>query len=216
VSADRTRQLIDQLAADAAPVAPLPRLRTSVAWLVGLGLVIASSAVALLGNASTERLSDATFPAVLAGLACVAVGGCLAGLASAVPGRDAARRSGLALAAAGAVAALGSVLLALPGHAGPGQGFYVEAAYCVGSGVSFSLVPVALAVWLARRAWVLSPWLTTAMLLLGTTAGGAVAVQLICPLSDPWHVLLGHDGVPLIATAIAAPLVAPWVRRFAG
>lgn len=219
MSADRTHELIERLAADATPVVPLPPLRVTAGASVLLGLGVAFAAVVGTGAAPFHRAGDGVFIGVLAGLLVAAFAGCVAGQASAIPGREQLAMRSACVAAAGLAWAVGAGALAVGGVAGSlelGRAFDEWAVRCLLTGAGFAAVSLGLGLVLARRAWPLAPWTTAVLLLVGTTAFGATTIQLICPLTDPLHVLVGHNGIPLLATPLIAPLAAASIRRFAG
>jgi hypothetical protein len=211
MSADRTAHLISELAADLSPVRPVPQLRVAAAGLLGFGAVVVATAIAWNGG-----LTDATITpswlGVSAGIALLAAAGCFGGLAAAVPGRDAAASLGAALAAGGL--ALGVTAAFLGIEAGVTLPLSeVPVAACFGAGVAFAVGPALLGTGLARRWWVLGPLQTATLMLLGTTAIGALAVHMTCPLSDAMHMLVAHNGMPLVATVLAIPAAVVWLRR---
>ena len=96
--------LIQELAANLSPVQRIPRLRRVAGWALLLAAATTALGLLVLGQRS-DLLGligrDLGFSAALGGLALVAVGGVLGGLAAAVPGREPLARLGLGLALAG-------------------------------------------------------------------------------------------------------------------
>ena len=67
-----------------------------------------------------------------------------------------------------------------------------------------SLVPAWLLVVMVRRAAPLSLAWTGALAAMAALSTGAVAIQFICPLTDPGHALLGHFAPVIFLGAIGA------------
>jgi len=113
---DETHDFVRELARDLAPVERIPRLRTAAAAVLALWAVVAVSLVAWKGGVpalwSADRLTSGA-GAILLGLCLAGVGGVVAALAAAVPGRGALARTGSALLGAGLLVAagLGALLL---------------------------------------------------------------------------------------------------------
>lgn len=214
--ADRTSRLIEELAANLAPVTPLPRLRAAIAGLLAVGTVVVVGVVVGSGGMTAARLDragDSSWLGIAVGLVLLALGGCAGGLASGIPGRNSVAKGGAAVAALGFVTALVSALVGVGAGESWSAAVSSGAGHCFVSGVTFAIVPVLVGVAIARRAWPLEPRLTAVLVLLGTMALGALAVHLTCPLTNALHMLLGHNATPLVATAIAAPVATLWLRR---
>jgi hypothetical protein len=216
VSADPTRSLIAQLVGDLTPVKPVPPL-----WLA-LTLVLAAAAPVALAAWGMQGLrngpwldfsADPAFAGVLIGLAAIAVGGCVAGLASAIPGRGAAAISAAALATSGALLAIGVSAAISLRQSGQPLGLTLADPPCIAWAVVFSALPVAAGIGLCSRGWAARPSLTAALTLLGAGAIGALLVHATCPVVEARHLLLGHCSTPLLLSAAGAVLLGPWLRR---
>ena len=214
---DPSLGLLDQLVADLAPVKPVPRL-----WLAVTGPLAAGAAVALTvlltqglrSQVWPEFARDVAFFGVLLGLAAIGVGGCTAGLASAIPGRGTAVAIAGTAALIGTATAIGVAATMSPWDAAASFSSSAAAA-CIGWGLIFSLVPVAAGVRLTRRTWAPRPSVTAGLTLLGATALGSLVVHLSCPVLEGRHVLVGHCSTPLLMAALGGVVLGRWMRSWA-
>jgi len=204
----RTEDLIVELASRVEPVRPLPSpaVRT-VGWLIVAAACAAAGMAAFglrhgLGDLarSTEFLATA-FIAIAAVLF-----GSFAALVLAVPG---AERSPALRGSTLALVALWFVLLVTAIVRG-GEGFSAIADWpvCFLRVLLISLVPAWLLVVMVRRAAPLSLAWTAALAAMAALSTGAIAIQFICPFTDPGHALLGHLGPVILLGAVGA-LMAP-------
>jgi hypothetical protein len=175
-----------------------------VAYALSLGLHAALGAPLPL-LAPGVPWSEASFLALLAGLALAGAGGLGAALAGAVPGRELearwARRLalvGTALAALGAVAWLARTEPWLP---------LASSLRCTAHATALGVAPFAVVGFFLVRAWGRRPYRLAAWASLGTLALGAVVVHASCTLGGALHVVLGHMAAPLCtALLLALPL----------
>jgi hypothetical protein len=194
MSGDSTRELIRELASELAPVRPLPRVRFVAAAVLLAWLAIGVVDVALKG---------------LAGLLLAGVGGVLAALALAVPGRERLARAAFALGAAGmAIAAgVGFALVARSplaewrwpvGHDWP----------CLFTALTVGLVPALALGWFGGRAAPFRPLAIALAAAAGSAALGGSVSQATCAADDPMHLMLGHVIAPAVgAFALTLPLL---------
>lgn len=212
MSADPTRDLIRDLAGDLTPVRPLPRLRFVVAAVLLLWLAIGVVGVALRGLAPTffETLAmPVSAGGIFAGLFVAGLGGVLAALALAIPGRERLARAAFALGGAGMAIAAG-VGLALIARS-PLVEWRWPAGHdlpCLLTALVVGLVPALALGWFAGRAAPFRPLAVALAAAAGAAALGGSVAQATCPAADPMHLMLGHVIVPALgAFALALPLL---------
>jgi hypothetical protein len=199
-----TEDLVVRLAREAAPVTPLhpPAVRL-LRWLAltaacgVLGLVI----YGLRADSATMTERPGFVRDVALGLVVLLAGGSAA-LVLAVPG---AERRGAARWAAAAGPAVW-ILLVWSAVAEQGQGFTDMRHWpiCAVRILSVALVPAIALILMVRRAAPLRPAWASGLAVAAATAGGALAIQLTCPIVDPGHVLLGHVAPVATFGALAA------------
>ena len=212
--------IVDSLVEDLQPVHRLPRLRIvlvgcAALWILGwLGLIAIEVMPARLREFDPWG-EGALAIAIAGGLLGVGIGGLLAGVAGAVPGRGAAGRLGAGVAGLGALVAVGAGL-AYVSQAGLGSGSIWQAIGGVDCPVRAALLSAApaagafalLAQGLPRSA------ATLAFAGFGAAGLGALAMALVCPGAAGAHVLFAHVLAPLwVCLVLAAPT---WwlLRRF--
>lgn len=205
--------LRERIAADLRPVRPLrsPAARALTLFPIGIALVVLVPAFwglrsnyALLGSGMAWGLSSIQS---LAGLLLVG-----AALREAVPGRELSARA-IALSV-GAAAAVFVGLTLLTEAAVPNvEPHAVVLRYiweCFWMSAASSIVPLAIAGWLAARALPTRPMVAGALCGLGTGLMNDAGVRLFCWVDSPRHVIAAHGGAILfltIAGAAAASLV---------
>jgi hypothetical protein len=171
----------------------------------------------LPGLAPGVPWGSAAFLALLLGLGALASGGLVAGLAGAIPGREALAQTGRWLGWAGlgvcAAAALASCLSpgALHSEVPP-----VAALMCLARAAALAALPALVASFFVARAYERRARMGGVWIGLGAVALGAAAVHASCSAGGIPHVLLGHLLGPLAVAALAGALLAPWLRRGAG
>lgn len=87
--------------------------------------------------------------------------------------------------------------------------------FCFRGSVAVGAPTLLLAGWLLARALPALPWLAGALFGAGAGLTADATWRLMCPVSDPWHVLVGHGaavGVLTLAGAVGAWLAARRVR----
>lgn len=208
-----TTGVIDQLTADLRPVRRVPSMRVAIGALLMIEFAVVSIAW-LSGMAALSPIAirgDVGFYGLMVSLMVLAVGGSMAGLAAATPGREQTMRLGWIAASVGlGAAALSSVFAT---GARPDLAFGAPETQCLLASVTFGLAPIAAGTLLVWRSWSGRPWRTSAGLLLGTTALGALAVQMVCPVGGTGHVLLSHCSAPLLVAMLGSLVVAPLLAR---
>jgi len=219
VSPQDNERLIEELVARLVPVRRVSRPGIALcavvgAWLLGLGWMGAGHGLppALRGAGP----ATGGFVGVLVGLGLCALGGSAAGLAAAIPGREAGIRiggslGGLGLVVAIAAASLGLVLSTGSADAAP----FSASARCFASAVGLAALPGSVLGLCVLRGWVGRPLGATLLVLAGAFGLGGLGVHLLCPLVDPGHVLAGHVSAPVVTAALGAWPGAALLRRYA-
>jgi hypothetical protein len=212
----KTDELIVELARSAGPVRPLPSPAIRLAWWTSASVPLMVLAVVAIG----PRADVATVmsqPAFL-GMAVVTIVTALLSAASAlvlsIPGAEGSMwRRALPLAA-GAVWTLALAYLLIAGGAGLGSSpIHVT---CVIEIAGLSLVPGWALFAMLRRAAPLERAWTGALATLAAAAIAAAATQIICPVDDPAHQLVGHllpVAVLSMLGAIAGQRYLNWMSR---
>ncbi len=201
-----TEEVVARLVDEVEPVRRVSALRWQVMRVAAIWVATAALAAVWMGMHPLAVLQRSGISAsIAAALALLGFAGLTLGLALRIPGRER-----LASAAAGGTAVglgiLGAVALMMPGYV-------VDAAslaQCTGR--SFLLaVPsglVAMAVALRGAGW--RPALTGLALATGATSLGALLVHMSCQSQDPWHWLIAHALLPVLA-GIPMGLLAAWI-----
>lgn len=212
------RDLIGALAADLRPVRRAPPLvlaAGAVLAVASAGVVVVLSAVPALDAIGLRLVARPEFTGVLLGLVVAGVAGTLSALSGAAPDREpgALRAGALAAGAVALAAALCLVVwsLAQPGPAVPLSGHLA----CLRRSAAFAMAPAAALLFFCLRGWVARPSLSAAAGLIGAFSLGALAVHLECEALEPQHLLIGHLGAPVLATALGIPPLGWLLRRFA-
>jgi hypothetical protein len=205
----KTEDLIVQLTGSLEPVQPLaPPFVRLIRW-TALSLGVATLGVLVIG--ARRDIADTLREPAFAALVVLAIATGIAAAASAlilsVPGneRSPAQRSVPLLLFGGWAAALAVMLvsggaaldrlIALPVHA-----------LCVIEIAGFALIPGWVLFNMLRRAAPLKPVWTAGLAALAATALGAAATQILCPIDDPAHHLVGHMTPALLFTMLGASL----------
>lgn len=209
MTTDPTEKLIVDLVGGLTPVRRLPSVSVRmIQWLAAAAL-IAGGAVWLTG--SRADLSHAiAAPGVLLslGLALAAsMTAALLALRLSVPGAD--RSAGLRFVPGAIVAVWVAALVLSARGAGAGWSALMQEplhAACIGRVVAIAVVPVLLLAREVRRGFALDAVSATALAALGGSALAAMAVQLVCPIDRPAHLLTSHV-LPMLAVVITATAV---------
>lgn len=209
MSPESLEQTIGRLTRELRPVRRVTPIRVGWLWALAAGLAGAALGGGLRADWAVRLAGVGPFPAVALGLALAAAGGMAAGLASAVPGRETAARSGGGLVAGGlglAVLALAAAALVAGGGAALWNAPPPGAAdlRCLVRALLLALPPAgALGLWVVR-AVPLRPGASAALVGAGSGALGALAVHFACPADALRHVLLGHVLAPVCAALLLA------------
>lgn len=218
---DALRRTIDELTSGLRPVRRVPRLRLAFGAVALIGVLVGALALVSSLELRTDLIRlvgrDPGFTGILTGLALVAAGGLLAGLAASVPGRERVARAGLALGVAGVAtsAITGSALLlagGLPLRAEPPLSYD---ATCLATSCLLALPAGLAAVVLAGRAAPYRPLLSALAAASGAVAIGAFAVHLSCPCDGLRHALLAHALAPVSGGVLLAVPFHAALRRAA-
>jgi hypothetical protein len=215
-----TDRLVEDLARNVSPVAPLPRIRTVLFGVLAVW-ALAFGAVMWLGSGAVDPdgavpHGDPRFLLVGLGFGVFAVGATLRALAGAIPGREPTAGAGVRVAAIGAAVIALAFLWVFVGG-GSALGDLGGSMLCMGHAVMLALLPlVAVSLFLAR-AYVRNPAVAAAFAATGTIGLGALAVHVSCHGGGWLHVLLGHAFAPFaVGCLLAIPLglaLRLWSRR---
>lgn len=215
MSDERTDALIRELARDLTPVRPIPPVGRMAAGVLLLWAVVAAAGIVVRGlhpGFGEALLMEVGAAGVFAGMVVAGVGGVVAALAGAVPGRERLARGALAagLAGLGAAAGVGTLLVVQSPAAGdaPPSSHLV----CLTAALVVAFLPALAAVAFAGRALAHRPLGVALAAASGTAALGAVTAQASCPWADPVHLMLGHVLAP-VAGAVVLTLPLLWALR---
>lgn len=207
----RTARLLDALVEDAQPVRrirPLAPTAIGVAlayllwWGIGVRWLAGEDAFVRLGFA----LADGFFLGLLLG-----VGGATAlALVGREPGRPRAACAASAVCLAGVAVACVTFVLRLRHDAGE-LSLRAEAE-CAEHALLLGALPAALLLAVVLGGWRGRPLASATAATVGGLALGASMVQMLCPASGAWHVMLGHLLGPL-AVGSALAITAAWGWR---
>lgn len=210
--------LIVQLAQDAGPVVPPPAPSARLGRWAGRALLVTAvtvlvigaraDAMALLRQPAFLGLGAATLLTALLSAACALVlsipGAERSPMQRALPFAAASAWIGLLAVLVGAGGNAVSRLLALPIHP-----------LCIIEIAGLGLIPGWTLFEMLRRAAPLQRTWTAALATLAAVSMGAVGTQLLCPIDDPAHHLVGHVIPVAIFTVIGAVACTPfldWMR----
>jgi len=201
-----TEEVVARLVGEIEPVRRVPALRWQVIRVAAIWVATAALAAVWMGMHPLVIVHRSGISAsIAAALALLGFAGLTLGLALRIPGRER-----LASAAAGGIAAglgiLGAVALMMPGSV-------VDAAslaQCTGRSLLLAVPSglVAMAVALRGAGW--RPALTGLALATGATSLGALLLHMSCRSQSPWHWLIAHALLPVLA-GIPMGILAAWV-----
>lgn len=194
-----TEAMIRQLAADLAPVKPLGRVRDTV--LAALAISLPFYGYWLITSGVREQfrrgeMPDFVYLVVAIALLLVAVGGLIAGLASAVPGREDDARLGGGVLFAGLT--LATLVLAAQWILGtPAILEISRSSIQCAMAAGMLAIPSALLVarFTVRGAARHFPW-ALSLACAGAMAVSSAVVHLTCSHAEPIHLVLGHGFAP--------------------
>ena len=208
-----TDELIVQLARSARPIRPLPPPGVRAMRWSAAALLVMLVAIVVIGPRADLplALSRPVFLGSLVALLLTLASGTTAAFVLSVPGagRSSAQRVLPLLMAAGwsAIWLIAAAAGGTPGTAPIHSGCAIQIAVCAAATgwLLFAMVV---------RAAPLQPLWTAAVASVSSMATGAVVAQVLCPLDDPMHQLIGHVLIGLVVAG--AGLVAghralqPW------
>ena len=208
----KTDELIAQLASQAAPVKPLrsPAVRV-LAWSV---VAIASAALGIVIFGPRSDLGDVLsrpefmWPLIAAVvMAAIAAG---ASLVLAIPG---AERTPTLRGFSAIVGALWLLMLVVfVSRAGNGFAGVSDWPICFIRVIAIGIAPAFVLFAMLRRAAPLRLTWTSALAAAAAMAAGAMAVQVVCPVDDPAHGLLGHFGPVLVIALLGGAMAHRMLR----
>lgn len=205
----RTEELIVQLVGEATPVRRLER--PSVRAIRWVAVMTATAAVAVFVMQPRQdlpaALQDSAYAARALSTAATAMLAAAMSLVLSVPGAERSRyqRALPFLALASWTLVLGAVL-GREGNAVARLETFPVNPGCIYQIVALSAIPAASLLWMVRRAAPLSPGWNALLAGLAAAAFGAASTQLLCPVDDAAHQLVGHV-VPAMTLAGAIAIV---------
>jgi hypothetical protein len=213
-----TEPLLRALAAELAPVRPIPRLRS--AGIAVAGIFSASLAAYWLLGAPFLLAPDAPlwsnpgFLGVLVGLSIVAAGTLTQGLAAAIPGSGSVSRIGRALGwTGGSLLAVGTVASFVV-WGGSGIPMPLETSWiCLGRALALGMLPALVGCGYLGRGRARSVGGAAALAVLGAVALGAALVHAGCAYTFVPHMLLGHALGPLAVALLGSLPLAVLARE---
>lgn len=210
----KTDDLIIALATSAGPVQPLPRPLVRLArWTLGAALFVALGVLVIHPRADLSTvIREPVFAAVAGTTLVAALLAAAAAFVLSVPGEERLPLQHYVPFVGAGVWALGlSILLAAGGDSlGRLLALPVHTA-CVAEIVGLALVPGSMLFAMLRRAAPLEPAWSAALATLAAVGLGAVATQLICPIDDPAHQLVGHFAPVAVLVLLGAVVGRRWL-----
>jgi hypothetical protein len=214
----KTEDLIVQLASTAGPVRPLARPPVRLAQWLGLAIAIAALAIVAIGPRRDLWLvmGQPAFAALVALTLFMAVAAAAASLVLSIPGAERSALQRMVPVIAGAT--WGVVLVGLlvaggnPMHRVLAWPVHLACVIEI-AGIAFVTGWMLLA--MLRRAAPLRLGWSAALAALAAVGVGAVATQLICPIDDPAHQLVGHllpAAVVVVIGTMTGRRLIDWLR----
>lgn len=212
MSREETSQFAAALARTLRPVRRIPRLRLVAAGLSLWALLVAGTAVALLGARADVRALDMSLPflGVIAALLVFGVSGLMVALGASVPGRQALSRAGMAgIWAALLIGVLaGTGLIAAEVPVGPIDSVWLGMSLsCLGVATGAGFLPAAALLAFILGAFPYWPKLAAGVGAAAMVAFGSGAVHLTCSSEEFFHISLAHVLAPLAAGALFGMLI---------
>ena len=213
MTTNRTEQLIVDLAAGLAPVRRVPPVSLRLMRWAVAGVLITAVAVWAMG-VRADISAALSVPDVLTTFCLTLLGSVSAAMVAlrlSVPGVESRWTRWAPL---GLMTLLVAVLVHLAREAGVSPLAIAHEPFhtaCVARVAALALVPTWLLVHEIRRGFALDPASTTALAALGGSALAAVAVQLLCPIDRPAHLLVSHvlPALVLVVAGAAAGAITP-------
>ncbi len=202
-----TEEVVARLVDAIEPVRPVPTVRWQVMRVAKVWVATAAIVALWLGIhplAVFERAGSSA--SVAAALALVGFAGLTLGLAIRIPGRERLAGAG-ALGIAMGVGILAVLGLLLPGFLGD-AGALRECMDCARRSLLLAIPSGLIALALALRGAGWRPTITGIGLVIGATSLGALLVHMSCQSLDPWHWLIAHALLPVLAGLTVGVVVA--------
>jgi len=201
-------ELLARVESDLAPVRPLAAPSRRVALWLPLGLTLFLAVPLYIGlRADALALGPLVTWGASAAQMALGVGLLWAGAREGRPGRRLPLRFASAGLVVGGLTVLGLTAITFaisPTVAGPALGFIRAATFCLGGSLAVGAPLLFLAGWLLGRALPGQPWLAGALFGAGAGLTADASWRLVCPISDPWHVLVGHGGAVVVLAAVGS------------
>ena len=197
----KTDELIAHLASRAAPVQPLPSPAVRVLAWSAVAMASAAAGIVIFGARPDldVMLGQPQFMWQLVAATVTASVAATAALVLAIPGSErspALRGSSLTLGALWALMLV--VFVVRDGHGFAGASHW---SICFIRVIAIGLAPAIVLFGMLRRAAPLRIRWTSALAVTAAMAAAAIAVQIVCPIDDAGHALLGHFG-PVLALGL--------------
>lgn len=201
--------LVDAVARDLRPVAPLPRPSTRVLSLTPIAIVLLVGSALMFGVRGDAQVLGLTLTwgvstlQMMLGLALIA-----AALREAVPGTTLTRRAAGATFATAAIAVLTITWMTWavsPTRIVPRLVGYVWR-ICFGATIVTALPALAVSGWLVARAFPLRPRVAGALYGLGAGLLADAGWRLFCHYSDPSHVFGAHTAAVVVVCGLGVSL----------
>jgi Negative regulator of sigma F len=204
-----TEEIVARLVDGIEPVRPVPAVRWQVMRVAAVWVATAALVAVWMGMHPLAILQRSGVSAGIAlALALVGFAGLTLGLALRIPGRE--RLAGwAAVGIAGGLGTVALIGLLLPGSVAD-AGSLAECMNCTAHSLLLAIPSglIAMAVALRGAGW--RPALTGLGLASGATSLGALLVHTSCPSESPWHWLVAHALLPVLA-GIPIGMLAAWV-----
>ena len=193
----KTDDLIVQLAASAKPVTPLaPPVVRAARWSA-VAVAVAGLCVILVGPRAdiVAALGRETYLLSLVALLIAGAGGAMAAFVLSVPGAERSPWQRAVPVIVGIIWPLVWLNVLVRSGSTPGRIFHVACAIEI---AAIAIVSGAVLFIMLRRAAPLRVVWTSVVGALASVTVGAAATQIMCPIDDPVHQLLGHAVIALV------------------
>lgn len=187
----KTDELILHLAQSAVPVRPLaPPFVRALRWLLTAAMAAAAAVIALGPRTHLDTaVTQPAFVISLAALIVAAISAAVIAMAMSVPGAERSPRRRVLPIASMVAWAMTWLLVLATGPAGHARLFHAGCAIEI---AALGLVSGWVLVAMLRRAAPLQPAWTAGIAAIAAVTAASAATQVICPIDDPAHQLVGH------------------------